>query len=318
MSASSNNQGRAYEYAWLDVLSKKLSKSQQIELVRNSSFDANMRAWLTMPEEMRDLLYISADAAVETLVELEPRLNENNSGIIRLEFQQDKTAIKGDVRDILIKRPDTAWEIGLSIKHNHDAVKHSRLSYCLDFADEWFGNPCSDAYWADIQPIFDRLKEHKAQGSLWSDISDKENEIYVPLLRAFMEEIRRAYTCDPSVPKKMVEYLIGFEDYYKIVSQDNKRVTIIHAFNMHGTLNLPGKITVSAICVPVVDYPTEIIALRFKDKSSNTVEMYLNNGWQLSFRIHNASSKVEPSLKFDIRFIGMPVEILNLECRWKS
>ena len=116
----------------------------------------------------------------------------------------------------------------------------------------------------------------------------------------------------------MVEYLIGFEDYYKIVSQDNKRVTIIHAFNMHGTLNLPGKITVSAICVPVVDYPTEIIALRFKDKSSNTVEMYLNNGWQLSFRIHNASSKVEPSLKFDIRFIGMPVEILNLECRWKS
>ena len=62
MSASSNNQGRAYEYAWLDTLSKELSKSQQIELVRNSSFDANMRAWLTMPEEMRDLLYISNES----------------------------------------------------------------------------------------------------------------------------------------------------------------------------------------------------------------------------------------------------------------
>ena len=44
--------------------------------------------------------------------------------------------------------------------------------------------------------------------------------------------------------------------------------------------------------------------------------MYLNNGWQLSFRIHNASTKVEPSLKFDVQFIGMPVSILNIECKW--
>ena len=55
---------------------------------------------------------------------------------------------------------------------------------------------------------------------------------------------------------------------------------------------------------------------KFKTNSSNTVEMYLNNGWQLSFRIHNASSKVEPSLKFDVQFIGMPISILNIECKW--
>lgn len=271
-----------------------------------------------MPEEVRDLLHTSADAAVEVLLELEPCLNENNDGILTLEFQQDKKAIKGDVRDIVIKRPDIAWEIGLSIKHNHDAVKHSRLSHCLDFADEWFGNPCSDTYWRDIQPIFDRLKAEKDRKTRWADIPNKEKEVYIPLLRAFMEEINRAYARDSSVPRKMVEYLIGFEDYYKIVSHDNKKITMIHAFNMHGTLNQPAKIKVSAISVPVVDFPTEIIALRLKGESGNTVEMYLNNGWQLSFRIHNASSKVEPSLKFDIRFIGMPVDILNIECRWKT
>lgn len=33
--------------------------------------------------------------------------------------------------------------------------------------------------------------------------------------------------------------------------------------------------------------------------STNAVEMFLDNGWQLSFRIHNASTKVEPSLKFN-------------------
>jgi len=44
--------------------------------------------------------------------------------------------------------------------------------------------------------------------------------------------------------------------------------------------------------------------------------MYLNNGWQLSFRIHNASTIVEPSLKFDVQLIGMPVTILSIECQW--
>lgn len=28
------------------------------------------------------------------------------------------------VRDIVVKRKDIEWEMGLSIKHNHDAVKH--------------------------------------------------------------------------------------------------------------------------------------------------------------------------------------------------
>ena len=73
---------------------------------------------------------------------------------------------------------------------------------------------------------------------------------------------------------------------------------------------------VSAITVPIVKLPTRLVALEFKPNSDNTVEMYLDNGWQLSFRIHNASTKVEPSLKFDVQFISMPIEVLNIECKW--
>ena len=112
----------------------------------------------------------------------------------------------------------------------------------------------------------------------------------------------------------MIEYLIGIEDYYKVVSKD--RLTMIHTFNMHDTLNKPAKNKVSAITVPIVKLPTRLVALEFKPGSDNTVEMYLDNGWQLSFRIHNASTKVEPSLKFDVQFVSMPMEVLNIECRW--
>ena len=136
-------------------------------------------------------------------------------------------------------------------------------------------------------------------------------------LQAFINEVCQVYATDTDMPKKMVEYLIGTNDYYKVVSRDGKRLTIIHTFNIHGTLNNPSKIKVSAITVPIAELPTELVTLKFKTGSNNTVEMYLNNGWQLSFRIHNASTKVEPSLKFDVQFIGIPVSILNIECRWK-
>lgn len=137
------------------------------------------------------------------------------------------------------------------------------------------------------------------------------------LLHAFMDEVNRAYKEDKNMPRKMIEYLIGIEDYYKVVSRDSKRLTMIHTFNMHDTLNKPSENKVSAITVPVVELPTRLVALEFKPGSTNTVEMFLDNGWQLSFRIHNASTKVEPSLKFDVQFIGMPTSVLNIECKWK-
>lgn len=317
MSTNSNDQGRAYEYAWINALHAALKGKRDARIVNNSSLDANKRAWSVMSDEMKDLFEISAKAAVETVLELEPRMTENDDDVLYLEFQKDDAGTKGDVRDIVIRRDSLQWEVGLSIKHNHEAVKHSRLSHGLDFGKEWFDIPCSSAYWSAIKPIFDRLKADKAKGKKWSDLPDKESGVYIPLLNAFMEEVKRANGADSAMPRKMVEYLIGTKDYYKVVSRDGKRLTIIHTFNMHGTLNKPGKIKVSAISVPIVELPTELVAIKFKTGSNNTVEMYLNNGWQLSFRIHNASTKVEPSLKFDVQFIGMPISILNIECKWQ-
>lgn len=318
MSTNSNDQGRAYEYAWINILYNALNPVRKTRIADNSSLEANERAWTSMNEDMKKILEISALSAVDSILELEPLMSDDINEEVLLEFQQDNAGINGDVRDIVIKRNDIKWEVGLSIKHNHEAVKHSRLSRKLDFGKEWFGLPCSNDYWKSVKPIFDMLKNEKNNGTKWSELNDKENAVYVPLLNAFMDEIKRSYKVDSNLPKKMVEYLIGTKDYYKVVSKDGKRLTVIHTFNTHGTLNKPSKAKVSAISVPLVKLPTELVALKFKSNSANTVEMYLNNGWQLSFRIHNASKRVEPSVKFDIQFIGMPISILNIECKWKE
>lgn len=317
MSTNSNDQGRAYEFAWINVLEKELSKLRKTVIVPNSSLEANRRAWKAMPEEVKRRFTVSAEAAIDAILELEPRMTENDGDVLALEAQKDGAGTAGDVRDIVARREYIDWEVGLSVKHNHEAVKHSRLSHRLDFGKEWFGIPCSSQYWDAVQPIFERLKVEKANGTNWSDIVNKDETVYIPLLWAFMDEVARANSADGTVPRKMVEYLIGVEDYYKVVSQDSKRLTMIRSFNLHGVLNQPGKLKVSAISVPIVQLPTELVTMRLKPGSTSTVEMYLNNGWELSFRIHNASTKVEPSLKFDVQFIGMPATIITINCAWK-
>lgn len=317
MSSKSNDQGRAYEYVTLLTLHSEISKIRRAEIVKNSSLEAARNAWDNMSKSMQSLMSMSAHSFVPDIFNLEPLILEDDGDVVELLIQKDKSGEDGDVRDILIARNGIKWEIGLSMKHNHFAVKHSRLSHLIDFGDKWYGVPCSESYWQSVMPIFDYLQEQKRKGKAWFELSDKSERVYVPLLKAFMQELRLTYANHKELPQKMVEYLLGEFDFYKVVSIDNQRMTQINTFNLHGTLNKNGKRNKAKATIPRVLLPTRIVSLDFKPGSDNTIELYLDGGWQFSFRIHNASTMVESSLKFDIQIIGMPTTIVTINCRWR-
>lgn len=129
---------KTYEYAWIETLYKALCDMRKTRIVDNSCLYANEKAWALMDVEMQQTFMISAESAIDTVLEMEPKMSEGSNDELTLEFQKDGAGVKGDVRDIVIRRNDIEWEIGLSIKHNHDAVKHSRLSHKFDFGKEWF------------------------------------------------------------------------------------------------------------------------------------------------------------------------------------
>jgi len=317
MSSKSNDQGRAYEYVTLLTLHSEISKIRRAEIVKNSSLEAARNAWDNMSKSMQSLMSMSAHSFVPDIFNLEPLILEDDGDVVELLIQKDKSGEDGDVRDILIARSGIKWEIGLSMKHNHFAVKHSRLSHLIDFGEKWYGVPCSESYWQSVMPIFDYLQEQKRKGKAWFELSDKSERVYVPLLKAFMQELRLTYGNHKELPQKMVEYLLGEFDFYKVVSIDNQRMTQINTFNLHGTLNKNGKRNKAKATIPRVLLPTRIVSLDFKPGSDNTIELYLDGGWQFSFRIHNASTMVESSLKFDIQIIGMPTTIVTINCRWR-
>ena len=313
MSSASNDQGRAYEYICLITLTEEINKFRLAVIDKNSSYEAAQNAWNNIDAQLKEILTESAKAAVLTIFDLEPLIIEDGNDQLDLKIQKDSEGEIGDVRDILIIRRNIHWEIGLSVKHNHFAVKHSRLSPKIDFGKKWFGVECSNQYWNSVNVVFDYLKECKNKDLKWSELDDKENDVYIPILNAFVDEIKLSNSQHSDLPRKMVEYLLGEFDFYKVISIDNKRLTQIQTYNLRGTLNKPSTTKEAKIKVPISTLPTRIVSLDFKPNSKNTVELYMDNGWQFSFRIHNASTKVETSLKFDVQIIGMPATIQRLE-----
>lgn len=318
MSNMSNDMGRAFEYACIIELQDRIADFRPVKIIKES-ISAAHRAWESIDDNIKNVYITAAAAYIDVLFNAEPLILECDdlkSDIVELSINRDSDAEGGDVRDIVIRRGEIRWDIGLSMKHNHFAAKHSRLSPNIDFGEKWYEIPCDISYWDSITPIFDRLNTLRKKLVKWRDVTDKEQTVYVPLLEAFKNELLRAYNEDNTLPTRLFSYLLGTRDFYKVVAIDKKKLTEFQSFNLRGELNKNGKSNKAKVVIPVALLPNEIISVRRKPNSTNTVELYLNNGWSLSFRIHNASTIVEPSLKFDIQFLGVPSSIITINCSW--
>lgn len=122
-----------------------------------------------------------------------------------------------------------------------------------------------------------------------------------------MRELQRLDALHPGeIPNRLLHYLLGRNDFYKIITHDSRRVTQIQAFNIYNTLNRSSGNVRPLINIPQLTMPSRFFDISFKPNSGNTIIVTCDNGWTVSMRIHNASSKVEPSLKFDVQLTGVP------------
>lgn len=307
--ASQTINGKAFEYALLLEFFERLKIITSVSITQNEPYQNAKNCFDSFVEDEQDTFRITASAAINFLIDIEPRLSNgiNKNDILVLEIVSDQAGQTGDVRDVLIIRSLQKWEIGISAKNNHRAVKHSRLSLNIDFGEKWLGVPCSQIYFEEIKPIFDMLAYLKAKdkSTKWTSIENMHQVVYVPILNAFRKELLRLDKENPNiVAENLVQYLIGNQDFYKVI-KGNKKVEI-QAYNLNGTLNLPFESIKPKAKIPKLKLPTRLIEIVYQDNSTTTLLVSLNEGWQISFRIHNASSRVEPSLKFDINLVSAP------------
>lgn len=306
--------GKAFEYALLKEFLERLSKLTAVSVVENEPYKTALKCYLTFNEKDQSHYSLVASFAVNFLIDIEPRLSHgiSDKDILQLEIVADAEGQKGDVRDVLAIRSLQKWEIGVSAKNNHRAVKHSRLSKDIDFGQKWLDMPCSKTYFSEISPIFTFLEDAKLKdkSAKWSSVSNKSGNIYVPILNAFKKELERLNEENPDiVPEKLVKYLIGNKDFYKIIKGKNK--VEIHAFNLYGSLNQALDSNKPKAKVTKVKLPDRLVEVVFKKNSKTTLLITLNEGWQFSCRIHSAKSNIETSLKFDINLVSTPQSLFT-------
>lgn len=317
--SQSSTKGKAYEYACVLAVCEALQGIRSFEIIQNRSLDIARKRYAEITEtEQRDML-LSAKAGMAVIFDFEPNITENTVDMLEIALQPDNVAIKGDIRDILILRQAQQWEIGISVKHNHAALKHSRLSKTLDFGKTWLRKPCSVMYFQNIEPIFSFLEQEKSKGILWRDLNNKAERVYLPVLRAFKQEFETLSGIYPKhVTKNIVKYLLGSQgkDYYKLIHYNNHNVRV-QPFNIFGTLNQKAGNIAPAQIFGTMTLPTKIVDLSFRTNSNTTLNLTMDNGWAISFRLHSASSYVEPSLKFDIQLIGQPANMFYCDAAWE-
>ena len=284
MSQSQTQRGKAFEYAVASAFRRALN----VPLDELSAINAKTHYDACPDSPSMDI------AAAEAAMFLKA-FDESLDDATLIQLQPGTAGQRGDVRDILIRLND--GEVGISAKTQSNEIRAPRLSKNIDFGKEWADYPVSSGYWEAVNPIFEQLDAIRAENprAKFSDIPNKVEAIYLPVLTAFEDELRRLCSqYGPRFIERMFRYIIGRYDFYKVVRRRDH--VLVQPFNLNGTLGWGRRWSI----------PRDIELIRRPTGSRNKILVSFEGGAQVSFRIHNASSKIEPSLKFSITFVGLP------------
>lgn len=303
--------GKAFEYATARLFFKYfIGLGGIVEIIDDKNYINVKDSFDSLNSNTQNLLLRAASVGVAEVVQLEPKLQDINEKLV-IRIAPDSFGKNGDVRDVILSKKN--WEIGVSCKHNHQALKHQRLSNIIDFGQVWAGYPVSRNYWDEVNPIFQMLQNYKSNGLDWKDIPNKEQSIYVPLLTSFLKELNFLDSQYTDLAYKFTEYLAGRRDFYKFVMDEKHKGINIYCYNLHGELGTD----IIGSTVPLVSLPTAFISKKWKlnidnSKSNTTLIIEMDNDWIVGLRLHSASTKVETSLKFDSQPIKLPNNLLTI------
>lgn len=320
-------QGKAFEYACFSALKSRLEgDGVLVSVIDNRAYKTACKAFRSLLPEEKELHMNAAVAAVRMILPLEPRLEHSvGEQTLFLSISADALGkgVGGDVRDIVCLRQPSGWEIGFSCKHNHQALRHPRITEAKDFGTAWLGYPCGRSFLDKMNNILKPLDELQRQGKSWKDIPDKKELFYKPVLVELIKEIKRLCGVHKDVPEKLLVYFFGSKDFYKIISLERDEQTKVVAFNINGTLNQAAGDHKARYKVRKIKYPTRLVDVDFKKQnervSDTTISIIFDGGWQIDMRLHNADSKVKATgLKFDVQLAGQPNDVYQQQRSWNE
>ncbi|MFK5706281.1 HaeIII family restriction endonuclease [Ligilactobacillus sp. LYQ139] len=321
MSASNMKNGKAFEYACLSELKRALEHmGKSVTVTQDKPFNTAKSKFLSLIDEQRKNYNLGAAAGIKLLLSLEPNL-VNSKVPLNLSISPDSKAKgqKGDVRDVIAVRngKNNKWEVGISCKHNHEALRHPRITKNLDFGTDWIGVPCSSSFFNNLKPVINTIKNYESQGMIWKKLNTNvKYDIYSKVCVCFKDEIEKLCTnTNQNVPQKLISYFFGSYDFYKIIMDEKSHSTDIQGFNVHGTLGKNYGNIRPRFKVGKTKLPSKLLEIQLKRKT--TLILDFDNGWSISMRIHNKQNEMKvTSLAWDVKLEGSPTGVFTNTQLW--
>jgi len=276
-SSSSNDNGRSLEYLITDALSKvkgsKLTSRALADQARDSvtvkGIDANLRSSFTTAAGL---------VAPWMLKELSIR------GGATFEVDRHPDSDPG-VADITIK--DGSNSLGVSVKHNHDALSHPR-PYSLADAMGFAGMAIDVDHRKRMEAATKRLRTAARGVTTFPALpAGVKLRLYQEACAECATTINRVATNGVAV-STLFNFLVG-SDFKKVIVETN---------HTSGAL---GSITVTDYTK--IKPATSVKASVDNRARSSSLVLTFNNGWKIDLRIKNAATKIsssgQVSLKFD-------------------
>ena len=318
MSGSNVINGKAFEYACFSALYDAVSRAGcNVGYTDDDAYNNAKNSYENLiTDKTRNQLDLAALTTVKLLIPLEPMLLKKD-GMLNMAIANDSIAkgVGGDVRDVIFRREENNWEMGISCKHNHEALKHPRLTKDKDFGKSWVDISCGNEYMEEITPTIDKMADLKKKGVKWESVDNKWEEYYIPILEAHRREINRMCEVYTGVPARLLKYFFGARDFYKVIMNTTDKTTTIEGFNMNGTLNAACDGKKAMTRIPVIKMPSR---LKETDRlNETTIELTFDEGWTVSMRLHNKDRKVTPtSLAWDVQLTGLAKGVYQNTHSW--
>lgn len=133
-------------------------------------------------------------------------------------------------------------------------------------------------------------------------------------LETLKEEIRTILNKDQQNPSKLIEYIIDKSKppYIHTINVDYKELASFQNINnahvSHTNANE------DSFNIPQANLPTRCVYIDFMSGNNTSLELYLDRGWELTFKVDKETIATGQNFKIDIEIIGIPVSIMNKNC----
>jgi hypothetical protein len=290
----SNQNGRALEYV-LFIEIQQFASTKNIEFetddITNASNRRDESHYRRLTDNIKQDFILFAKTVIKWLKE---EYNLENQSKIHIERKDDRTGVDGDVTDIDLKlsRSDEVTKlIRLSIKNHHNALKHPRLPRLplflgitdRDITESYLQN--RNAVWTEF---IRKCRELSGEATLFNEIKaiDRQfidRELYLPLNNLVKNFLIRNMNNANRI-QSFFEFMTSTKNPFITLKNESENLIVKNFSNIHK--------------------PTEF---SIEDLKPSTFLIKFNNGWNLSFRLHTASSRmftptgnINKSTKYDV------------------